>query len=58
VCCRALAALFAIGEYTLHEAVDVLQGYAEVSGLVDELGQDEVQAIMAAAFAAGHEGQL
>jgi hypothetical protein len=48
--CEARAILFAIGEYDLHEAVDVLQATAEASGLVDEIGQDAVQALMAEAF--------
>jgi hypothetical protein len=50
--CQARAQLFAAGEIDLHEAADVLQYAAKQSGLVDELGQDEVQAIMSAAFAA------
>ena len=37
---------------TLAEAVDGLQEAAERSGLVDALGQDEVQAIMVAEFEA------
>jgi hypothetical protein len=48
--CEARAILFAVGEYDLHEAVDVLQAVAEASGLVDEIGQDAVQALMAEAF--------
>jgi hypothetical protein len=48
--CRARARFFADGELELHDAVDVLQHDAEVSGLVAELGQDAVQAIIAAAF--------
>jgi hypothetical protein len=44
--------LFAIGDYSLHEAVDVLQRDAVRDGLVDELGQDEVQRIISEAFAA------
>jgi hypothetical protein len=48
--CEARATLFAIGEYDLHEAVDVLQAAAEASGLVDEIGQNAVQALMAEAF--------
>jgi hypothetical protein len=39
------------GEIDLHEAVDVLQLDAEVSGLVAEIGQDQVQQIMSDAFA-------
>jgi hypothetical protein len=46
--CRAL--LWADGELSLHEAVDVLQANAERDGLVELIGQDAVQAIMAAAF--------
>jgi hypothetical protein len=49
--CEARAILFAIGEYDLHRAVDVLQSAAEASGLVDEVGQDAVQALLAEAFA-------
>ena len=49
--CEARAYLFAIGEFDLHEAVDVLQADASRTGLVDHIGQDAVQAIMAAAFA-------
>ena len=48
--CEVRVYLYAIGEYELHEAVDVLQADAKASGLVDEIGQDEVQRIMAAAF--------
>jgi hypothetical protein len=51
--CWARAHLFAGGEYDLQEAVDPLQDAAEASGLVAELGQDEVQRMMAEAFAAG-----
>jgi hypothetical protein len=43
--------LVAVGEWDLHDAVDVLQAYAVESGLIDEIGQDAVQAIMADAFA-------
>jgi hypothetical protein len=49
--CEARARLVAAGELTLHDAADSLQHDAEASGLIAELGQDEVQAIMAAAFA-------
>lgn len=48
--CEVRAFLFAIGEYDLQEAVDVLQATAEASGLVDEVGQEAVQALMAEAF--------
>jgi hypothetical protein len=47
---EARAILWAVGELDLHEAVDVLQATAERDGLVDQLGQDEVQAIIAEAF--------
>jgi hypothetical protein len=50
----ARATLFAAGEMTLHNAVDELQQYAVVSGLVAELGQDEIQHVMSAAFANVH----
>jgi hypothetical protein len=48
---EARALLWKTGELELHEAVDELQAAAVASGLVAELGQDEVQAIMAKAFA-------
>jgi hypothetical protein len=48
--CEARALLFATGELDLHDAVDALQFDAETSGLVREIGQDAVQAIMAQAF--------
>jgi hypothetical protein len=47
---EARAALFAAGELDLHEAVDGLQAAGVASGLVVSIGQDAVQAIMAAAF--------
>jgi hypothetical protein len=46
----ARAELYAAYVYDLHEAVDLLQADAETSGLVAELGQDEVQRILADAF--------
>jgi hypothetical protein len=48
---EARALLWQAGEFDLHEAVDVLQAAAERDGLVDQLGQDEVQRIIAEAFA-------
>jgi hypothetical protein len=55
----ARAQLVAAGELSLHDAVDVLQHDAEATGLVDELGQDEVQRILAEAFAdAGELGSV
>jgi hypothetical protein len=47
---EARALLWRVGEFSLHDAVDVLQADAVESGLVDEVGQDRVQAIMADAF--------
>ncbi len=49
---EARALLWAANEFDLHEAVDVLQADAERSGLVDLIGQDSVEAIIATAFAA------
>jgi hypothetical protein len=46
----ARAYLWHVGEYELAEAVDPLQEFAERSGLVDELGADAVQAIIAQQF--------
>ena len=48
--CDARAYLFAVGEFDLHTAVDVLQADAERDGLVDYLGQDCIQEILNAAF--------
>jgi hypothetical protein len=48
---EARALLWQAGEFDLHEAVDELQAAAERDGLVAELGQDRVQAIIAEAFA-------
>ncbi len=48
----ARARLWQAGELDLHEAVDTLQAAAVRDGLVAKLGQDRVQEIMAAAFAA------
>ena len=47
---EARAILWAACEIDLHEAVDVLQADAERAGLIDQLGQDRVQQIMADAF--------
>jgi hypothetical protein len=47
---EARAILFGADEFDLHEAVDPLQLYAEESGLVDRIGQDAVQQILAHAF--------
>jgi hypothetical protein len=48
----ARARLWRIGELDLHDAVDVLQAAAAEYGLVNTIGQDAVQEIMARAFAA------
>jgi hypothetical protein len=45
------AYLWSIGEFTLHEAVDVLQADAVRDGLVDHIGQDRVQKILGECFA-------
>jgi|SRR6516164_7900458 hypothetical protein len=50
--CNARARLYATGEIDLQTAVDELQESAELNGLVAAIGQDAVQAIMAAAFSA------
>jgi hypothetical protein len=47
---QARAHLYAAGELNLHEAIDKLQADAVATGLVDAIGQDAVQAILAAAF--------
>jgi hypothetical protein len=44
---EARAFLVAAGEMTLHDAVDGLQETAVDNGLVEQIGQDAVQAIMA-----------
>jgi hypothetical protein len=48
---EARAYLWSVGELDFHEAVDELQADAERDGLVAEVGQDAMQAIMATAFA-------
>jgi hypothetical protein len=48
--CWARATLWQAGEFDLQEAVDVLQHDAERDGLVDQLGEDCIEGIMAAAF--------
>jgi hypothetical protein len=48
--CEARALLFKAVELELHEAVDVLQTDAEASGLVEAIGQDAIQKIIAEAF--------
>jgi hypothetical protein len=48
--CEARALLVAFGEIDLRDAVDKLQADAVRDGLVDEIGQDAVQAMMDEAF--------
>lgn len=48
--CWSRAYLAAHGMMPLQEAVDALQDFAVATGLVETLGQDAVQAIMAKAF--------
>jgi hypothetical protein len=48
--CEPRAHLDAGGELDLHDAVDVLQERAMRHGLVAEIGQDAVQAIIVEAF--------
>jgi hypothetical protein len=48
--CESRAILFGAGEIELCDAVDVLQAAAIASGLVEDIGQDAVQALMAQAF--------
>jgi hypothetical protein len=49
---EARALLFLAGEFDLHAAVDPLQEAAVQSGLVDLIGQDQVQHILSEAFGA------
>jgi hypothetical protein len=49
-CCEARAHLYAVGELDLDDAVEVLQERAVRHGLVAEIGEDAVQAIIAEAF--------
>src|SRR4051812_17522484 len=51
--CDARALLWREGMIDLHTAVDELQDAAEKRGLVQDLGQDTVQAIMGNAFGNG-----
>jgi hypothetical protein len=49
---EAHALLWRVGDLDLHQAVDKLQADAVRDGLVDEIGQDAVQQILATAFEA------
>jgi hypothetical protein len=53
--CEARALLWHAGEFDLAEAVDVLQLDAERTGLLEQLGPDAVQAILAEAFSVYRE---
>jgi hypothetical protein len=53
---EARAHLVSCGYMDLIEAIDGLQAAAERTGLVDELGQDGVQRLMATAFARWLDG--
>jgi NADH:ubiquinone oxidoreductase subunit B-like Fe-S oxidoreductase len=48
--CEARATLVAVGFMDLHTAIDELQADAERDGLVERVGQDEVQRLMSEAF--------
>jgi hypothetical protein len=50
--CNNRALLCIEGVLELHEAVDEVQGYAKLFGLIDLIGQDKVQHIMALRFGA------
>jgi len=50
-CCGTDAWFYSNGWISLHTAVDNLQNLAERWGLIEEIGQDAVQAIMVDAFA-------
>ena len=51
---EARAFLWSIGEFSLSDAVDVLQHDAKRDGLIDRVGQEAVQAILADAFQPYH----
>jgi hypothetical protein len=53
----ARATLWQAGEFNLHEAVDELQAAAVRAGLIEQIGQDEVQHILRDAFHAVRGGQ-
>ena len=52
VLCESRALRWQAGDLTLADAVDWLQDIAAKNGLVQAIGQDAVQLIMARAFAA------
>jgi hypothetical protein len=55
--CWARAWLAGAGEFSLHEAVDPLQQAAVATGLVELIGQDRVQKILADHFARFVDGR-
>ncbi|MGY4624582.1 hypothetical protein [Bradyrhizobium sp. USDA 4486] len=57
-CCGYQAWFLSRGWIDLQTAVDNMQRLAELWGLVDEVGQDHVQAAMAAPFAAYAAAEL
>lgn len=52
--CWANSYLVSCGHKSLSEAADRLQDFAEANGVVDELGQDCVQEVMAAELRCAH----
>jgi hypothetical protein len=54
---EARAYLWSIGDLTLHEAVDVLQADAKRDGLIDQIGQDQIQKILGECFASYRYGE-
>jgi hypothetical protein len=56
--CEHRAGLYADGVLTLHEAVDELQAFAVLSGLVEAIGQHAVQETMAFAGDGGADGYV
>ncbi|WFU28347.1 hypothetical protein QA649_19655 [Bradyrhizobium sp. CB1717] len=53
--CGTLAERVAAGQLRLIDAADMLQSAAEISGLVEMVGDDRVQEIMASAFTGRRE---
>ena len=53
----ARAYLWSIGEYELSEAVDALHFASIRDGLIDRIGQDAVQTLIADAFRPYREGE-
>jgi hypothetical protein len=54
---EARALLWSIRELDLSEAVDELQACAERDGLLERIGQDHLQELLASAFAPYREAQ-